>query len=319
MKINNVAFAGDILRRKDHILIITHRRPDGDAVGCGAALCRGLRAMGKDAWVLENPDLTERYFEYFEGLVAPKDYEPEFVVTVDCAALHLLCLGAESYHGSIGLAIDHHGSHAAYSEEVWVDSDAAACGEMILELLLHMAGTLPEGCGAPLYLAISTDTGCFQYTNTTANTLKAAAYLTEQGVDTYAINKVMFGTKSMARLKLESSLVDGMEFYSQGKVCVMTLTPEMMESAGATNNDIDDIAGFPRVVEGVQIGILVRQLEDGSSKASVRTAGIANASDICAPMGGGGHPGAAGLTLDVPAAELKRLLLEQVSLQCYEL
>lgn len=317
MKINNAAFAGDILRQKDDILIITHRRPDGDAVGCGAALCRGLRALGKTAWVLDNPDLTERYFEYFQGLVAPEGYAPAFVVTVDCATLNMLCPGAEAYAGSIDLAIDHHGSHEVYARELWVDSDAAACGEMVLELLRCLLGDIPQDCGAPLYLAISTDTGCFQYTNTTAATFKAAAYLKEQGVDTYSINKVMFGTKSMARLKLESSLAAGMELYSQGRVCVMTLTREMMEAAGATDNDIDDIAGFPRVVEGVHVGILVRELGDQSSKASVRTAGQANSSDICKPLGGGGHPGAAGVTLDVAASELKRLLLEQVELQGY--
>jgi len=307
----------DMLRKMDNILIITHKRPDGDAIGCGSALCRALRKIGKTAWVLENPDITERYVNYFDGIVAPADFVPENAVTVDSASTGMLCDGAEKYH--IHLAIDHHGSHEKYAEHTWVDASAAACGEMVLGIVEELCGGIPAECAEALYLAISTDTGCFQYSNTTAATLMAAAKLKAAGVDTYAVNKVMFGTKSMARLKLESMLVAGMEMYSGGKVCLMTLTQQMMDDAGATDNDIDDIAGFPRVVEGVDIGIMVRELAGGKSKCSLRSAGKANSSDICAELGGGGHPGAAGASWDGHYTELKKLILDAVAKHGFEI
>lgn len=309
----------EMLRKMDDVLIITHRRPDGDAIGCGTALCHCLKKLGKTAWVLENPDITERYMPYFEGIVAPADFQPENVVTVDSASIGMLCDGAEKYLGHIDLAIDHHGSHEKYAEYVWVDASAAACGEMVLSIVEELCGQIPEECAEPLYLAISTDTGCFQYSNTSANTLMAAAKLKAAGVDTYSVNKIMFGTKSMARLKLESMLVAGMEMYAGGKVCVMTLTQQMMTDTGATDNDIDDIAGFPRVVEGVDIGIMIRELAGGKSKCSLRSAGKANSSDICAELGGGGHPGAAGVSWNGHYSELKKLMLEAVAKHGFEL
>lgn len=312
----NLLKTTDMLRQMDNVLIITHKRPDGDAIGCGAALCHCLRKLGKTAWVLENPDITERYVQYFDGLVAPAGFVPENVVTVDSASTGMLCDGGEKYH--IHLAIDHHGSHEKYADHVWVDSNAAACGEMILRIVEELCGEIPAECAEPLYLAISTDTGCFQYSNTTVDTFMAAAKLKAAGVDTYAVNKVMFGTKSMARLKLESMLVAGMEMYSDGKICLMTLTQQMMDEAGATDNDIDDIAGFPRVVEGVHVGVMVRELAGGKSKCSLRSAGKANSSDICAELGGGGHPGAAGASWDGHYSELKTLILAALKKHGFE-
>lgn len=313
----NLLKTADMLRNMDNILIITHKRPDGDAIGCGSALCRALRKIGKTAWVLENPEITERYVPYFEGIVAPADFVPEKVVTVDSASTGMLCIGGDKYH--VDLAIDHHGSHEKYADYAWVDASAAACGEMVLAIAEELCGEIPAECAEALYLAISTDTGCFQYSNTTAATLMAAAKLKAAGVDTYAVNKVMFGTKSMARLKLESMLVAGMEMYAGGKVCLMTLTQQMMDDAGATDNDIDDIAGFPRVVEGVDIGIMVRELAGGKSKCSLRSAGKANSSDICAELGGGGHPGAAGASWDGHYSELKKLILAAVAKHGFEI
>ncbi len=305
--------AADMLRSMDNVLVITHVRPDGDTIGCAAALCRCLRLMGKTAAILNNPDFTPKYEPYFGGLMADDGFEPHSVVSVDCASAGMLCVGAEKYLGRIDLAIDHHGSHEPYAAETWVDSSAAACGEMVLSLVKLLLGNIPGKCADALYLAISTDTGCFQYSNTTANTLMAAAELKSAGVDTYAINKVMFGTKSLARLKLESLLTAGMEMHSHGRVCVMTLTRQMMEQTGATDDDIDDIAGFPRVVEGVEIGVMVRELEGGKSKCSLRSAGKANSSDICARLGGGGHPGAAGASWDGSYLELKTLILKAIA------
>ena len=118
----------DFLRTLDGVLILTHVRPDGDTVGCAAALCRALRALGRTAYLLENPEITETYTPYAEGLWAPKGFVPGAVVSVDIAALNLLPENAVPYKNDICLAIDHHGSQEFFAERTCLDAEAAACG-----------------------------------------------------------------------------------------------------------------------------------------------------------------------------------------------
>ena len=146
----------------------------------------------------------------------------------------------------------------------------AACGELLLEIL-KLLGPVDKTMAEALYLAISTDTGCFQYSNVTGNTLRVAAELKDLGADTYPINKVMFGTKTIARLRLEAALTESVEFYAGGLVGVCTMTQALLNRVGADSNDTDDISGFARGIEGVQIGVMIQELKEGGAKISLRT------------------------------------------------
>ena len=192
------------LRAHDNYIILTHRRPDGDTLGSAAGLCLGLRALGKNAWVLKNRQLTPKLAPFTEGLVTDTCPEHATVLSVDIASLGLLSFDAAELGlgDQIALAIDHHGSNDLNAPKL-VEADRAACGEIILELLELLGVTLTEKLANALYLAISTDTGCFKYSNTTAHTHEAAAKLIHAGADTYPINKAFFDTKSFARLRLE--------------------------------------------------------------------------------------------------------------------
>ena len=150
----------DFLRTLDGVLILTHVRPDGDTVGCAAALCRALRALGRTAYLLENPEITETYMPYAEGLWAPKGYVPQRVVSVDIAAPNLLPENAVPYKNDICLAIDHHGSQEFFAERTCLDAEAAACGEIVYEIVGRLTDITPEMALA-LYVAVSTDCGCF--------------------------------------------------------------------------------------------------------------------------------------------------------------
>ncbi len=301
--------AAAFLQQHDNFLILTHRRPDGDTVGCAVALCRGLRAIGKEAAILRNPQFTARYVPYLEGLVVAEEPADACIVTVDTASTGLLMLGGESFADRVDLAIDHHSTNDDYAALSVVRGDRAACGEVIYELLIALDAPIPPKTAEAIYVAISTDTGCFRYSNTTANTLRIAAEVKELGADTYHVNKTIFSTKTFARLKLEAYLIDTMELMADGRVGVCSLPEQVLRSIGATEDDADDIAGFARGVEGVEIAVMLREVEDGKGKVSVRTDGQLSAAAICRHLGGGGHPGAAGATVPggIPAARAQIL------------
>lgn len=302
----------DFLRQHDNYLILNHCRPDGDAVGCAAALCRGLRAMGKSAWIWKNPQTTARYQPYLEGLERETEQDNATIISVDMATENLLPINGKGFSGRVLYSIDHHISNEHYAAETDVRPECAACGEVILELLRALEVEITKEIAEALYLAISTDTGCFQYSNVTPQTIRAAADLKETGINTYAINKVMFGTKSRARLALEAALIQGAEFYADGKVAVCCLTDAMMASAGATEDDADDISGFPRGIEGVSLGVMVREM-GAEAKISLRGGEEHNASAICAALGGGGHKAAAGATVKGSVEEGKAMILKAIS------
>lgn len=301
----------ELLLHRDNYLIFNHRRPDGDAVGCAAALCRGLRAMEKTAWVYRNPQTTPRYLPYLQGLETDTVPEGACIVSVDTATPGLFPLDSE-FDGKVVLSIDHHMSNEGYAEYTNVHPASAACGEMILDILEQMHAPVSKETAEALYLAISTDTGCFQYSNVTSDTFRAAARLKDLGADTFPINKIMFGTKTIARLRLEAALTESVTFYAGGLVGVCTLTGTMLDALGATEDDVDDISGFPRTIEGVQVGVMIRELDASSTKISLRTGEDYNASAICALLGGGGHRAAAGATVQGTVEDAKRQILAAI-------
>ena len=302
----------DYLRTHDNYLILNHRRPDGDAVGSAAALCRALRQMGKTASVWKNPETTERYLPYLSGLETEAVPEGASLISVDLAAETLLPLNGLDFAGRIVLSIDHHMSNTGYAEYTNVDPKCAACGELLLEILRELGPVTKEMADA-LYLAVSTDTGCFQYSNVTGDTLRTAAALKDLGADTFSINKTMFGTKTIARLRLESALTNSAEFYAGGLVAVCCISQSLMDSIGATEDDAEDISGFPRSMEGVQIGVLVKELREGGAKISLRTGDAYNASEICGKLGGGGHRAAAGAQDDAGMESAKARILAAIA------
>lgn len=288
--------AAQFLREHDNFVILTHRRPDGDTIGSAAGLCLGLRTMGKTAWILKNRQLTPKLAPFAEGLLLDTCPQDAVVISVDIASLGLLSFDAEGLEGRIAFAIDHHGSNNLDVPKL-VQAESAACGEIILALLELLGVTLTQEMADALYLAISTDTGCFKYSNTTARTHEAAARLMQAGADTYPINKAFFDTKSFARLKLEARLTDSIELYGGGTVGLCTMPKSLLAELHISEDDVDSISGFARSIEGVEIGIMIREVEDGGGKISLRTSENYNASDLCRALGGGGHAAAAGATV----------------------
>lgn len=304
--------AAEFLAAHDQYLILTHVRPDGDTVGCAAALCRALRALGKSAHVLPNPELTPLFAPYLEGLLAPEDLLPDTVVSVDIAARSLFPDNALPYLPRVDLAIDHHPSQEFFARETCLDAGRAACGELMYDILRQL-GPVTADIALPLYVAVSTDCGCFVYGNTTAATHRVAADLIDCGIPLSQLNKRHFRTKSIRRLRLESAIIAGMQLYDQRTIAVAALTLDMMAAVGADERDAEDIASLVGQLEGVKTSVTIRELAPGKCKISLRTdPQDLNASTVCALMGGGGHAAASGATLDLPVEETRAAVLDAI-------
>ncbi len=304
--------AADFLRDHDGYLILTHLRPDGDTVGCAAALCRALRQLGKRAFVLPNPQASSLFTPYFEGLLAEDGFAPDTVVSVDIAARGLFPDNAQKYLPRVDLAIDHHPSQEFFAQRTCLDAGRAACGELMYDIL-RLLGPVTADIATALYVAVSTDCGCFVYGNTTAATHRVAADLIDCGIPLSQLNKRHFRTKSIRRLRLESAIIAGMQLYDQGTIAVAALTLDMMAAVGADERDAEDIASLVGQLEGVKTSVTIRELAPGKCKISLRTdPEDLNASTVCALMGGGGHAAASGATLDLPVEETRAAVLDAI-------
>ena len=302
----------NFLKNHDRYLILTHVRPDGDTVGCAAALCLGLRDLGKTAHVLFNPQTTSLYSNYLDGLVAPEDYEPVTVVSVDIAARGLFPDNAQKYLERVDLAIDHHPSQEFFAKETCLDAGRAACGELLYDILTQLGPVTPE-MAVPLYVAVSTDCGCFVYGNTSAGTHRVAAALMDTGIDAAALNKRHFRTKSAKRMKLEGMLLSQAQLFDNDTVAVGAVTIAMMESLQATERDAEDISALLGQMEGVKTAVTIREQTPTQCKISLRTDPTdLNASTVCGLLGGGGHAAASGATVQAGVEETIRQVMDAI-------
>ena len=300
------------LKSHDRYLILTHKRPDGDTIGCAAALCRGLRGLGKTAHICPGTGETHLFTPYLEGLLAPEGYEPDTVVSVDIAARSLFTKAGEPWlERGIDLAIDHHPSQEFFAKETCLDASRAACGEIIYDILKEL-GQVNKETAEPLYVAVSTDCGCFQYGNTSADSHRVAAALIDTGLDVFPLNKRHFRTKSWARLQVERLIVERMHRYEDGRIAVAPVSLSLMDEAGATEEDMEDIAAFLGQIEGVETSVTIRELAEGGCKLSVRTSAGLNATKVCALLGGGGHAAAAGCTVSGSLEQAEEQIMDAI-------
>ena len=301
------------LKEHDRFLILTHVRPDGDTVGCAAALCAALQKIGKTAYVLPNPELTATCADYLTPYYAPDDYTAETIVSTDVASLGLLPENAQKYVDCIHFSIDHHPSYEGFAKDgCCVQPEHAAAGEIVYKIVCELDAMTPTIATA-LYCAVSTDTGCFVYNNTTADTHRTAAALIDAGCDMQMVNKRHFRTKSRARIALESAILSSVEFYDHNRIAVVTVPQSLLQSVGATLDDAEEIASMAGVIEGVDCALTIRELANGKSKISLRTGDRVNATDACRILGGGGHAQASGATMDCSLSEAKSRALDAIA------
>lgn len=301
--------AASFLERSDKFVILTHASPDGDTLGSAYALADALCALNKRVFVV-CPDKIPEKFGYL--IKEYEAFEPETVVAVDIADEKLLGSLYDRYSGRTALCIDHHGSNTKYAEMLYLEADAAAACECIYNVINELGTMITPYMASCLYTGIATDTGCFKFSNTTPRSHRYAAELIEKGADYGEINRVMFEVKSRGRIAMERKVLENIEFYYGGRCAVITVTRDMIKETGCPLGDLDGVTAMSRQIEGVQIGVTIKEKPDGKYKVSLRTFEPYNAADICAVFGGGGHIRAAGCEFSCDIESAKRQLLSAI-------
>ncbi len=301
--------AGRFLRENDCFLILMHGSPDGDTLGCGYALCGALQQIGKKAKAV-CPDPIPKKFDYVYREIEHQEFEPQTIVTVDVADAKLL-YGMKELGEKAALCIDHHVSNTEYAERLLLAPEYAAACELMFELLSSMPEVKITSCIADcLYTGIATDSGCFKYSNTSPQTHVYEAELMKLGADIVPINYAMFDMKSQGRLKLEQTVLSKIRYYDAGKIAVIDVTQELIDSIeGIDSEDVGALAAIPRQIEGVDIGICIKEKKPGLFKASLRSSENADVAAIAQQFGGGGHARAAGCAFECSLEEAERQLV----------
>ncbi len=295
----------------DDITIITHIRPDGDTLGSAYALFNALKATGKNVQVVCESEISPRY-RFLSGGQAKIDKDIfGSVVCVDIAVPSLAGKKYEKYAESAQIVIDHHPTNTYYGKFNLVRDDAAACGEIVFDIINEM-GALDKTIAECIYTAISTDTGCFVYASTSSYTHTVAASLAAAGAEIAKLNKLLFRTKTATAFEIERRALESLEYFYNKTIVCMVIKSSWIKELGATEDDMEGISSIPTQIEGVQGAATFRQIGENEYKLSVRTTGGINASEVCKFFGGGGHKMAAGCTMSGNYDELKQIMADKL-------
>jgi len=308
-----------LFRDRDHFCILTHDKPDGDTLGTAVFLCLGLRKLGKQAFLLENPQVPELLAPLCRDLTVPEPAESATLISVDVAAPNMLPPTHQDLLPRIVLKIDHHGSGTPFGQQQLVDPTAGACAEILYDVLALLDITPDPRMAEALYTAISTDTGCFRFANTTAHTFQVAAVCLEAGLNPAPINQAHFESISLNKLRVQAWVTEHTQFFADGKAALCVMPEELAETLRVSQEDTGGMAGFLRAIEGVCMAATIRYSpEEACCVISMRAVPGYNAAAVCEVFGGGGHKGAAGGSIALPLQEAASALMTEMKKQFEE-
>jgi phosphoesterase RecJ-like protein len=317
----------EAIRGHDRFIVTTHENPDGDALGSLVAMTLALRELGKDAVMYlfgEVPIPKEYEFMQFEGLVRGPNPDPSECVVLALDAANERRLGPETAlleKAPFIIDIDHHHDNTRYGTVNLIVGDASSTGEILADVLRELPVELTPEIAEALYIAVVTDTGRFQYANTTAKALRLAAELVEAGADVHRVFQGVYENVAFAKLKLVARALENAEVFEGGRVIVSHLEREDFDAAGAEEPYSEGIIDYLRAVEGAELAALIREPPTANGpthRISLRTTeGALDVSAIARKSGGGGHRQAAGFSSEATVAEItdfiRREFLAQVN------
>lgn len=301
----------DMIKACDSVIILTHRRPDGDAVGSSYALAAAANRLGKRAKIFFSEDLQKKY----SFLFGAGEDEPQgrvCVIAVDAANAEMITVDPALYGGAIDACIDHHKTNNGWAPVSCVRT-YSSCGECVLDLIDILGVELDDYIAKAIYIAVSTDTGCFKFGNTDAHTHRTAARLFEAAEGLDKLNNDFFIVKSAKKKALEYTIHSKMTFFADGKGAISSMTTDELTSIGASYADLDDVSDTVRTTEGVLIGAMLKETSNDSYRVSMRgNSDAVDVSEICAEFGGGGHKGAGGCTVEGTEDEVRGRVQEAI-------
>jgi bifunctional oligoribonuclease and PAP phosphatase NrnA len=298
--------------------ILSHVRPDGDALGSQLALALSIQQLGKNVVAWNEDGLPESFrFLKESNLIVTPAVEPldfDVAIALDTASQQRLgtALGAIR-HADKWINIDHHISNPGYGDQVYIDPVASATGEIIYEFLRTENFPLTYAAADALYVAISTDTGSFRFSNTTARTFEIAAELIKSGVDAGRISRELYESYPKRRVQLLAEILPLASFDAKDKVASLTLTNEIKERLNIRHDEIDGLIDYVRCVNTVVVALFFEELPEGRVRLSARSkSDKIDVNKICSEFGGGGHPRAAGARFRGKLVEVRNLVLKRV-------
>lgn len=310
----DVRQAADFLKEHDDYLILMHGNPDGDTLGCGYALCGALQRLGKRAKAV-CPDPIPKRFSYLFSAVEEQEFKEKTVVCVDVADTVLLG-EMKSVGDTAELCIDHHLSNKEYAKRTLVRPEYAAACELVYEVINALGAKFDKELANCIYTGTATDTGCFKFSNTTAQTHIIAAEMIKHGADFSMINYVNFDLKTQGRIKLEQEVLKNIRYFANGRVALIAAPLSLIDSIpDIDSDDVGALANIPRQIEGVEVGICIKERKTGVYKVSMRSNKLVNVAEICGQFGGGGHERSAGCSFEgIPIDKVE----EEVARACCE-
>ena len=303
----------DALRARDRFVLSSHARPDGDSIGSQLALAGALRHLGKEVRLV-NRDPAPPYLRAFAGVdaievAAAVDGTYDAAVIMECGSLaRTEVAGLDRF---FVINVDHHAGNTMYGAINWFDESAAACGEMVFDLIEGLGVPLTEEIAAALYVAILTDTGAFHHGHITTRTFEICRRVAEAGVSAADMAARVYHTSSVGKLRLTGAVLQAMRLEGDGRVAVLQVDDRLLDETGCAPDDMEGLINMPLSAGGVQAVIFLKALDE-TIRISLRSKGAVDVRAVAVGHGGGGHRNASGCTLDGPLADAERHIVADV-------
>jgi bifunctional oligoribonuclease and PAP phosphatase NrnA len=303
------------LRAKHQFLLTSHARPDGDAIGSSLALAFALESLGKSVRVVFHDPVPAPY-RAFPGtdrieIADDVDGPADAAVLLECSDVRRPDVAGLDRYTLIN--VDHHAGNAMYGAVNWFDGSAAACGEMVADIIDALGVPWTREIAAHLYLAISTDTGSFRYGPITARTFDACRRIALTGVDLVRLSRQIFDSFGVGRVRLMGALLDAMELYHSNRLAVLYLDDELLASTHATADDVEGLVNLPLAAQEVVTAAFFKRQPHGTFRVSLRSKGDVDVRAVASRWGGGGHTNAAGCTLTGEYASVKQAIVDAIA------
>jgi phosphoesterase RecJ-like protein len=311
-----IAQIRDAVKARQRFLITSHARPDGDSIGSQLAMAFALDALGKQSRIINADRAPDHYYD-FPGLdrieltdEVPSDADADTVIVMECGDLGRT--GVRGFEGRYVINIDHHAGNRMYGAINWFDESAAACGEMVYDVIGALGVPMSPEIATHIYLAILTDTGSFHHSNITPRTFEICRQTVEAGVNPAAMARRIFDSNSFGKLKLIGALLDRMQLLDDGRLAVLYLDDAMLASCGCTHNDTEGLINLPLTAREIQAVVFFKAAPDGVVRVSLRSKYDVDVRLVANAFGGGGHKNAAGFTVAGPADRVREDILDRV-------
>ena len=304
----------DAIRARQRFVVSSHARPDGDSIGSQLAMAYALRALGKDVRVI-NGDAAPLPLMAFAGvpeieIAARVDGDFDAAIIMECGELARTAVAGLDRFFVIN--IDHHPGNTGYGRINWFDAGAAACGEMVFDLVRALGAPLSIEIATHIYLAILTDTGSFHYSSISPRTFDICRQTIEAGVDPIRVARDVYDSNNMGRLKLFGAVLSAMQIDGTGRIAIVYLDHEMAREAGGTYEDTEGLINLPLTVKEIQAVVFFKQLEGEKYRVSMRSKGDIDIGGVAKEFHGGGHKNAAGCTVEGGIDTLQKLFVEKI-------